>query len=468
MFFQRFYLSCLSHASYMIGDTGEVAVVDPQRDVDLYIEEARAHGLRIRYVIETHLHADFVSGHVELAERTGATILIGHGSGARFPHQPVREGDEVSLGGLLLRFLETPGHTPEGISVLVIDPKTSTDPVKVLTGDTLFVGEVGRPDLAGSVGYTAEQMAGMMYETLHGKLLPLPDAVEVWPAHGAGSACGRSIGAESFTTIGAQRRFNPSLQPMSKEEFVRHVTSDLPPAPDYFQHDAERNREGAGALADLPAPPALSAAQVDGAVAKGAAVLDVRDSSAFGAGHVPGALHVSLGGQFAFWSGSLIDRAQSIVLVTDTHAQRDEARLRLARVGLEAVAGYLDGGIEAWRAAGKPVATLRQVTVQDLAERRVHEPGLRVLDVRRRSEWERAHIPGVTHLPIEAIADGTLPGEPARETAVVCAGGYRSSAASSLLERAGYRNLINVIGGTDAWLGAGLPAESESPAGARA
>src|ERR687884_1998817 len=254
MYFKQFYLGCLAHASYLIGSDGEAAVVDPQRDVDQYVAEAEAQGLKIKYVIETHLHADFVSGHRELAARTGAEIVFGERAGARFPHRAVRDGDELKVGRVRLRVLETPGHTPESISVVVTDTEVSNEAQKVLTGDTLFIGDVGRPDLAGARGYTSEEMAAMLYDSLHEKLLKLDDLTEVYPAHGAGSMCGRNISQETSSTIGQQRQFNCALQPMSKDEFVRTMTTGLAPAPDYFSHDAEYNRTGAPPIKDLPRP----------------------------------------------------------------------------------------------------------------------------------------------------------------------------------------------------------------------
>src|SRR5437588_7370019 len=276
MYFKQFYLGCLAHASYLIGSDGEAAVVDPQRDVDQYLEEAEAQGLKIKYVVETHLHADFVSGHRELAARTGAEIVFGERAGARFQHRAVRDGDEIKVGKVVLRFLETPGHTPESVSVVVVDMEVSPEPQKVLTGDTLFVGDVGRPDLAGARGYTPEMMAAMMYESLHGKLLELDDAVEVWPAHGAGSMCGRNISKETSSTIGQQRAFNYALKPMSKDEFVQLMTKDLPPAPPYFSHDAEQNREGATAIKEIARPAALKPEEVAERSQRWFLIVDVR------------------------------------------------------------------------------------------------------------------------------------------------------------------------------------------------
>ena len=330
MYFKQFYLGCLAHASYLVGSEAEAAVVDPRRDVDEYLDEARRQGLAIRWVIETHLHADFVSGHRELAERCGAEIVFGAAAEAALPHRAVRDGDELRLGALRLRFLETPGHTPEGISILVFDPEAATQPRLVLTGDTLFIGDVGRPDLAGSKGWSPEQMAGALYDSLHGKLLTLPDAVEVYPAHGAGSLCGRNMSRETWSTIGEQRRTNYALQPMSRERFVGMMASELPEVPQYFPRDAAINREGAPSLHARPSPPGLSPDELEAQAAAGAVVLDVRDAAAFGAGHLPGSLNVGLGGQFASWAGSLVGAESAIVLVAAGEAEIGEAVTRLA------------------------------------------------------------------------------------------------------------------------------------------
>src|SRR5690242_21828031 len=279
MYFKQFYLGCLAHASYLIGSDGEAAVVDPQRDVDEYIDEAKAQNLEIKYVVETHLHADFVSGHQELAARTGAEIIFGEKANAAFKHRPVRDGEELRFGKVVLRFMETPGHTPEGICVLVIDTDVSAQPKKLLTGDTLFIGDVGRPDLAGGKGYTPQTMAEMMYDSLHGKLLKLPDEVEVYPAHGAGSMCGRNMSKETSSTIGEQRKFNYALKPMSKDEFVKVMTADLPEAPLYFPRDAEINRSGARGLSELQPPSALTPQQVFSLKDEGHVLLDVRSAA---------------------------------------------------------------------------------------------------------------------------------------------------------------------------------------------
>jgi hydroxyacylglutathione hydrolase len=465
LYFKQFYLGCLAHASYLLGSEGEAAVVDPQRDVEQYLDEARASSLRIRYVIETHLHADFVSGHRELAARTGAEIVFGARARAAFEHRAVAEGDELRLGGVVLRILETPGHTPESISILVIDEASSREPLMVLTGDTLFIGDVGRPDLAGTKAASPEVMAGLLYDSLHGKLLTLKDAVLVYPAHGAGSLCGRNISHETSSTIGEQRRFNYALQPMPREDFVRLLTTDLPEAPAYFPRDVELNRGGAPALAEHPRPPGMSPLEVEKRISEGALVVDVRPSAAFGTGHVPSAVNIGLSGQFASWAGALLPAGRPLVIVADDEEGVREATLRLARVGLENIAGYLDGGLAAWAASARPVATLPQVTVDELRARLGEDRDLVVLDVRRAGEHASGHVPGARNLPLDRLEREVSALDAARETAVVCAGGYRSAAGASLLERQGFRRLLNVVGGTTAWIQAGLPVETEKLAG---
>jgi glyoxylase-like metal-dependent hydrolase (beta-lactamase superfamily II)/rhodanese-related sulfurtransferase len=462
MFFKQFYLGCLAHASYLVGSDGEAAVVDPQRDVDQYIDEAEAEGLKIRYVIETHLHADFVSGHRELSARTGAEIVFGEKAGATFPHRAVKDGDEIRLGKVVLRVLETPGHTPESISILVIDTAESDRPQKVLTGDALFIGDVGRPDLVGSKGYSPEQMAAMLYDSLHDKLLKLDDEVEVYPAHGAGSLCGRNISKETSSTIGEQRRFNYALKPMAKEEFVQMMTTDLPAVPQYFPRDAEVNRTGAEMLSKLPRPAELTPEEVSELAGQGHIVLDVRSTASFGNGHVPGALNIGLGGQYASWAGTLIPIGTPVVIVADELAQVDEAVMRLARVGLDSVKGYLGGGMYAWDRAGFAAATTAQISVDELRARVEEKSDLQLIDVRRPGEYNSGHAPGAQNAQLADLENLAARFDPSRPTAIICASGYRSSIAASLLERRDFRNLFNVVGGTNAWINAGFPVEPET------
>ena len=445
MFFKQFYLGCLAQASYLIGSNGEAAVVDPRRDVDEYIAEAAAHGFTIKYVIETHLHADFVSGHRELAERTDATIVIGREANAQFPHLAVGDGDRLTVGDVTLDVLATPGHTPESVCILV-----SGEPRRVLTGDTLFIGDVGRPDLAGGAGYTPQQQASMLYDSLQ-RLLKLDDDVEVYPAHGAGSLCGKNISRETSSTIGKQRRFNHALQPMSKEQFVSMMTSDLSEMPRYFAFDAQTNRAGARPLRDIPRPAALSPDEVR--ASKGI-VLAVRNPEAFCEAHVPHSINIGLGGQYASWAGSLLPLDAEIILVADRDEQIDEAVMRLARVGLENARGYLRGGIEAWRSAGLPLSAIAQINVHEAERMR---DGVQFIDVRRIGEYTDVHAFGAEHFPLHELQRAATRLDPQRPTAVICASGYRSAIASSLLERLGFAALYNVIGGTSAWRAAGLP-----------
>lgn len=462
MYFKQFYLGCLAHASYLIGSHGEAVVVDPQRDVDQYLSEADANGLKIKYVIETHLHADFVSGHRELAARTGAEIVFSEKAGATFPHRPVREGAEITIGKVVLRIIETPGHTPEGVSVLVIDTEVSPQPQKVLTGDTLFIGDVGRPDLAGGKGYTPQMMAGMMYDSLHQKLLQLADDVEVYPAHGAGSMCGRNISTQTSSTIGEQKISNYALKPMSKEDFIRMMTSELPAAPAYFSKDAEINRAGAGPLAALPKPAALSPLEVADLISHGYVVLDVRSAAEFGAAHVPGSINIGLGGQFAIWAASLISLQSPIVIVADSETMVDEAQTRLARVGIEKAQGYLSGGMNAWSTAGLEVKEVPQITVDQLNDLIASQTDFQVLDVRRPPEYTGGHVPGALAEPLSNLKERVpvLGLEPSKLTAVICASGYRSSAATSILQQHGFASVVNVTGGTNAWINAGYPVET--------
>ena len=460
MYFKQFYLGCLAHASYLIGSNGEAVVIDPQRDVDEYITEAATQHLRIKYIIETHLHADFVSGHHELATRTEAEIVFGRQAGVAFPHLSVADGDELTVGSVVLRFMETPGHTPEGICVLVRDTQALDSPQKLLTGDTLFIGDVGRPDLAGGKGYTPQMMAALMYDSLHTKLLALPDETEVYPAHGAGSMCGKNMSKETSSTIGEQRKFNYALKPMTREQFVEMMTADLPEAPAYFPQDAEINRAGARGLSELTEPKALSVSDIAG-LTSDVVFLDIRPADEFGNGHLPGSLNIGLGGQFAMWAGSLIPIKSEIVIVAATNAQVDEAVMRLARVGIENVVGYLKGGIDSWRYAGHPLEIVPQVTVQDLKQQ-AEKGDLQILDVRRPAEYESGHVPRAVTEPLATLERNVseLVFDKEKPIAVICAGGYRSSAATSLLQKHGFKNLLNVTGGTSAWINAGYPVET--------
>jgi hydroxyacylglutathione hydrolase len=464
MYFEQFYLGCLAHASYLLASEGEAVVIDPQRDVELYLNAAAEQGATIRHIFETHLHADFVSGHRELAARTGAKIYMGAQSGATFEHVPVSDGFELRFGKASISVLETPGHTPESICLVVTDTEKSRAPWAVLTGDTLFIGDVGRPDL--SPRHTPAQLAGHLYDSLHTKLMTLADSVLVYPAHGAGSLCGKNMRAERSSTIGTERLTNYALQIESREEFIRQLTSNLPARPEYFARDAEINRTGAAALSELPPLRSLSPTDLEGMLKAGEIALDVRPMDEFAAGHVPGSVNIALGGQFASWAATVLGLATHPVLIAETDAQIEEARLRLARVGIEELDGYLAGGVAAWKQSGQPLATVAQITPQDL-EDRLGAGKVQVLDVRREPEWDAGHVEGATWWPLDNFR--VSPPEIDHEVplAVHCKGGYRSMIAASLLQRAGFRNVMNLIGGFDAWQEAKLPVVTAVTASAK-
>ena len=463
MYFEQFYLTCLSHASYMLASDGIAAVVDPQRDVGIYIEEARKHGLSIQYVIETHLHADFVSGHQELAAITGAKVYLGAKAGAKFPHVPVRDGDELRFGRCLLKFLETPGHTIESMSIVVTDLEKSDQPVMVLTGDTLFIGDVGRPDLSGDM--TPQQLAGMLYDSLHNKLLKLPDDVEVYPAHGAGSLCGRQMSSEHSSTIGKEKLSNYALRPASREEFVKLLTAELPERPGYFALDVEINRSGAAPLQNLAPIPALHPADLLDRQ-KRASLSSTRGLPGNSAPDTfPDTIQIGLGGQYATWAAIVLGLDSDILLVAEDHEKVEESRLRLARVGIERVTGYLEGGIAAWIREGLPVQQTAQVSAEQLQQLLSDDSELQLVDVRRATEWHGGHVPGARHKPLDHLSTSLKDLDRTQPVAVYCKGGYRSSIAASLLQRAGFEHVLDVTGGFDAWSACKLPVALDQPAG---
>jgi hydroxyacylglutathione hydrolase len=460
MFFEQFYLGCLAHASYMLASEGEAVIVDPQRDVDIYLKAAEEHGAKIRHIFETHLHADFVSGHNELAARTGATIYIGGSAGAAFPHVGVHDGFDLRVGKARISVLETPGHTLESVCLVITDEEKSSKPWAVLTGDTLFLGDVGRPDL--SKTHTPKQLAGLLYDSLHNKVLKLSGDVVVYPAHGAGSLCGRNMRAERSSTIGTERLTNYALQIESREEFVRQLTENLPARPEYFLQDAEINRAGAASLSALPALAPISAIELEALLDDGVIALDVRSGEQFAAGHVPGSINIGLSGQFATWAGTVLGLSARPALIADSPEQLSEAHLRLARVGIEDARGYLKDGIAGWKQAGCLLVETPQISVQDL-QRRLQAEHSTVLDVRREPEWQAGHIEEAAWWPLDNFKVAAPEIDRDAPVAVHCKSGYRSMIACSLLQRAGFRNVTNVVGGFDAWLLAGLPVEREKP-----
>jgi glyoxylase-like metal-dependent hydrolase (beta-lactamase superfamily II)/rhodanese-related sulfurtransferase len=460
MILKQYYLGCLAHASYLIGDetTGRAVVVDPQRDVDQYVREAEALGLRIEHVVLTHFHADFVAGHLELRDRLGATIHLGARGQAEYDFVPAHEGDEIDLGRVRLRVLETPGHTPEGICLLVFDGGDAATPHAVLTGDTLFIGDVGRPDLMASVGASAADLAGQLYDSLHDKLLRLPDTTLVYPAHGAGSMCGKNLSKETVSTLGEQRRFNYALQPMSRDEFVRLVTADQPEAPSYFAYDAEMNRRErptldstlARTLRPLPLSAVLQEQQA------GAYIVDVRDPTDWAGAHLAGSVNIGLGGQFATWAGTLLARDRAIVVVAEPGREM-EAATRLGRIGFDHVTGYLDGGMEALATRPDLVRSVERVTAPVLAEWRAESAPPVVLDIRNPGERAQKRIEGSVHIPLAQLERriDELPDD--GRIVVHCASGYRSSIAVSLLERQARRHVTDLVGGIAAWQTSALP-----------
>jgi glyoxylase-like metal-dependent hydrolase (beta-lactamase superfamily II)/rhodanese-related sulfurtransferase len=465
MILHQFYLNCLAHASYLIGDetTGMAAVVDPQRDIDQYLEFAARHALQIRYVLLTHFHADFLAGHLELRDRAGATICLASGAQAEYPATLLADGEAIEIGRVRLAALHTPGHTPESMSILVYDLDLSADvPHAVLTGDTLFVGDVGRPDLRAALGWSAAQLGDLLYDSLHHKLLPLPDATLVYPAHGAGSLCGKAISRETVSTIGEQRRSNYAVQPMSKAAFVELVTADQPDAPPYFTYDAVLNSRERQTLNDALTrelkPLSLDAVLTLGS--GGAQLLDTRDPIEFAAAHLRGSINIGLVGQYATWAGTVLTRDQPIVILADPGAETESA-LRLGRIGFDHVVGYLDGGLRSVDHRPDLIVTTERLAPELAAERMAGTAAPLVIDVRHASERMRKRLDGSVHMPLSRLNEhlGELPDD--RPLIVHCAGGYRSSIAASLLQRAGRAQVSEIAGGIGAWEAAGLPVATD-------
>lgn len=462
---QQYYLGCLSHASYLITDerSKTAAVVDPQRDVQQYLADAAAGGYQIKHVFLTHFHADFLAGHIELRDRTGATIYLGRLAEAEFKAAKVRDGDRIEFGDVRLQILETPGHTPEGISILVFDlAQDAKQPHAVLTGDTLFIGDVGRPDLLASIGVTADELADMLYESLTQKLVKLPDETLVYPAHGAGSMCGKNLSQETVSTIGEQKKFNYALQPMSREAFKSIVTAEQPEAPSYFVHDAILNRQERPSLDETLARSLRPLALEDVLRLRnqGGQLLDVRDAIDFEGAHLIGSLNIGLRGKYATWCGTMLDHERPIVVIADA-GQEEEAVTRLGRIGFDNVAGYLRGGMDALHDRPELIGRVARITAVALAERlQAAKPPL-VVDVRAEKEWTAGHIPGSVNIPLPHLRERI--GETAGAATIVvhCEGGYRSAIATGLLAQAGRTDVLDLVGGFKAWLASKLPAEPE-------
>jgi glyoxylase-like metal-dependent hydrolase (beta-lactamase superfamily II)/rhodanese-related sulfurtransferase len=463
MLLKQFYLNCLAHASYLIGDeeTRMAVVVDPQRDIERYLEFAAENNLQIKHVILSHLHADFIAGHLELRDRVGAAIYLGAKAQAEYRFTPLADGSVVEFGRVRLKALETPGHTPESISILVYDlNRSGSEPYAVLTGDTLFVGDVGRPDLRASLGWSANDLGGLLYDSLQSKLLPLPDASLVYPAHGAGSLCGRAISKETVSTIGDQRRLNYALQPMSKKAFIELVTADQPEAPPYFVYDAVLNSKERPTL-DESLERNLKPLTLDAVLAlqkQGAQILDTRDAEEFGAAHLAGSINIGLGGQYATWAGTMLDHEHPIVIVA-APSRENESAVRLGRIGFDNVAGYLQNGLQSLASRPDRVAFVERLSPQFAAEIIASsEPPLAV-DVRAPREREQKRIEGSLSLPLSHLMQDLKDLPKNRALLVYCAGGYRSSIAASLLKASGFDSVCEIAGGLAAWESANLPVQ---------
>ena len=464
MIVKQFYLPCLAHASYLIGDeaTGTAAVVDPQRDTDQYIAFAAEHELKIKHVILTHLHADFVAGHLELRNRAGATIYLGAKAKARYAFSPLADGSTIELGRIRLKALETPGHTPESISIVIYDLNVSeAKPHAVLTGDTLFIGDVGRPDLRAALGWSAAELGGMLFDSLHTKLLRLPDDSLVYPAHGAGSLCGKALSKETVSTLGEQRKSNYALQPMSKEAFVQVVTADQPDAPAYFNYDAVLNSEERPTLDQALAREMnpLPLERVLELQAAGAQILDTREAGEFAAAHLAGSINIGLIGQYATWVGAVLDREHPIVIIADP-GRENESAIRLGRIGFDHVAGYLQDGMRSLESRPELTKKTERLSASFAAELLASGKPPLAVDVRSSSEREQKFIAGSLGMPLNHLVEniGMLPKD--RPLLMYCAGGYRSSIAASLLQRNGFEHVSEIAGGLAGWEAAKLPVET--------
>ena len=448
MIFKQYELGCLSLFSYLIGDesTGRAVVIDPQRDVSQYIADAEDSGLRIERVLETHFHADFLSGHLELAAATGAVISFGDEAHADFPIDPMAHGQRLSLGDVTLEVRHTPGHTPESISIVVWEHADDSEPWAVFTGDTLFIGDVGRPDLLTSIGWTADGLARRLYRSIHDQLLTLPDATHVYPAHGAGSACGKNLSTASQSTIGEQRRTNYALAPMSEDAFVEAVTQGQSVAPLYFAFAADSNRRERELLDDHRETPAFDLALTLRQQAEGAVIIDGRAAELFASGHLRGSINVGLDGRYAEYAGDVLRPGQSVIVITDP-GRENEARVRLARIGFDHVIGALHDIDRVLLDHPDLAEPAPRVTATEVDDWRRTEPDLQIVDVRNPGEVAAGAIEGAINLPLPQLLDRLAELDPARPTVVYCAGGYRSATAASLLRAHGFNTVADIYGG---------------------
>jgi glyoxylase-like metal-dependent hydrolase (beta-lactamase superfamily II)/rhodanese-related sulfurtransferase len=453
MFVQQFFVPGLAHSSYLLGGTNVCAIVDPARDIDRYIEAAAAMGMQISHVLQTHLHADFVSGHLDLADRTGATVCAPKSARCAFDHTPLADGDTVEIEDLLIEVIETPGHTPEHVSYVVRDHARGRQPVAVFCGDTLFVGDVGRPDLFPG---KADKLASALYDSLHGKLLKLPDFCEVLPAHGAGSLCGRAMGAKRTSTIGYEKKSNAALRIRSREAFVRSLTTNMPAAPDHFSRCSAINGRGPALVRKLPVPQALGAEDFHKrARRKNAVVVDLRGLEGFGGLHVPASWNIDVDGNFATFAGWVLPADGDILLVADTPQQVRKATTHLRRVGHDRVVGHLAGGVYRWARAAFPTDTVRQLSVHELHAMVTADQPFTLVDVRAASEFDVHHIRGAVNVPAPELRTRHQELDTSRPVVCICNTGPRASLGSSILKQAGFAEVRNVAGGMTAYAAAG-------------
>ena len=459
---EQLYTGCLSEAAYYIESEGEVAIIDPLRETAPYTEMAEKDNAKIKYIFETHFHADFVSGHVDLAKKSGATIIYGPSAETGYDAHIATDGEIFEIGKVKIKVLHTPGHTPESSSYLLYDEDGKEH--ALFSGDTVFIGDVGRPDLAISSNFTREDLAGMLYDSIWNKIMPLPDNILVYPAHGAGSLCGKNMSSDTFSTLGEQRKTNYALQEMSKEDFVAQVTDGIPDAPQYFPKNAAINKDGYAQIDDVMAKGnvALDPSAFEEKMAQGIHVLDGRDHSEFGKGHIPGSMNISLDGSFAVWVGTLIEDLKAPLVIIAPKGREEEMTLRLARVGYDNSQGYLEDGFEAWTANDKPIEEIRSISAEELIG--VLSEDKHIIDVRKCTEYDAGHVEGVENLPLNKISEWKSEGIKDEELFLQCETGYRSMSAASILQAFGYSNVVNVEGGIEAILKTSIPIVVAEPA----
>lgn len=457
MFVQQFFVKGLAHSSYLLGGTNTCAIIDPRRDVGVYLQAAKDMGMRITHILETHLHADFVSGHLDLARQTGAAIYAPKAGKCAFRHVKVEQGDTFKIEDMQIKVLDTPGHTPEHISYVVIDKARGREPVCVFCGDTLFVGDVGRPDLFPGI---AKELASKLYHSLHSKLLALPDFCEVYPAHGAGSLCGRAMGAKRTSTIGYERRYNAALQIQNEAEFAKSLTTNMPAAPDHFSRCSATNGKGPALTSELPELLSLLPGQFKKmSEKKNTIVVDIRSYEAFGGQHVPGAYHIDFGGNFPTFAGWILPPGKDILIVADSFEQAQQANIWLRRVGLDRAVGYLEGGMFTWAKEGLPTRHVMQLSAQQLQAALGKRNAMTLVDVRATREYGAEHIKGAINIAAQDLRTRHKELDKIKPVALVCSTGHRSSLGASILKQQGFETVYNVAGGMMGYSAAGYSPE---------